>query len=178
MKVPWLRKKGDRPGRRFVVGAFLTAIGLVFQVPSILAAEGGQASPDKWGTPLAVGFLYPGISVRCAWWRVALEGFVLREGKTSVLGPRLYYLFNPGSRVVFNLGGECAWVKGGTEVQEYSGRALTGFLGMEFFSTQKISVGFDMGLCQVSLDGERERNVSEIGLVANAAVRFYLGRGR
>lgn len=152
---------------------FLCAV-LAFLLPVVPAAARSLPS-QPWGTSVAVGFQYPGVSARVVLGRVALEGIYLRQEGAEAMGPRVLYLFNAGDRVVFNVGGEYAWVTGASDAQEYDGRALTGFVGMELFATRRTSVGLDMGLCRVSLDGAGGVEAGETGLVANIGLRFYLG---
>lgn len=155
--------------------SFLILIGLAACPMTETAAQGGRSqTAGRWGTPVAVGFHYPGVSARVSLGRLALEGIYMRLEEANAAGPRLYYLFNPGSRVVFNVGGEYAWVQGKTKTLEYDGRAATGFLGMELFATRRTSVGLDMGLCRVSLEDRTGADADETSLVANISVHLYL----
>ncbi len=138
------------------------------------AGAADQEAPGSWGTHMAVGFQYPGVSARVTYRHLVLEGLYMQQDHADVAGPRLYYFFNPGSRVVFNAGGEYGWVSGKTDLQRYTGKALTGFLGMEMFASRRISVGIDMGYCRVSLSGDTKTDVAENSLVANLGLHVYL----
>ena len=131
-------------------------------------------TPPAWGTHWALGFLYPGVSARVTYRHLSLEGLYMHTQDADAYGPRVYYLLNPGSRVVFNGGVEYVVVDGQTDLQPYAGRAMTGFLGMELFSTRRVSVGIDMGLSRVSLEGDRGRQTDETSLVSNISLRCYL----
>src|SRR5262245_55085627 len=73
------------------------------------ARSPAAAAERAWGTHMAVGFHYPGFSAKVSYGHAAVEALALREDGADAVGPRLYYLFNPGSRAVFNAGGEYAW---------------------------------------------------------------------
>ena len=134
----------------------------------------GDAAAEAWGTRAAVGFHYPGVSARVAWRRVVLEAIYLQAEGSRAVGPRVYGVFNPGARVRFNGGVEYAWVDGEAASGAYDGRATTGFLGLEAFATRRVSVGLDMGLCRVAVDGRDGTSAGETSLVANMGLHFYL----
>lgn len=132
-----------------------------------------QAAPT-WGTPWSLGLLYPGVVARATLGHWAFEGVHEQNNNARAIGPRLHYLFNPGRRTVFGVGAAYAWVKGETDLQKYTGRALTGLVGMEAFSTRRLSVGMEMGLGRVALDGTDGRAADQTNLVTNVSVRWYL----
>jgi hypothetical protein len=128
----------------------------------------------EWGTNKAVGVHYPGFSARYAFRHWILEAAYSQEADIKAYGPRVIYAANPGSRAVYYGGVEYDWIRGESDIQEFTGRALTAFGGVELFATRKMSVSLEMGPTHMQLDSEDVGlGAKETGLVMNLGLHWY-----
>jgi hypothetical protein len=139
----------------------------------LTAASDASSHAQAPALRMSVGFLYPGLSFRYSFNRVAVEAIYLSQDHLNAVGPRLYYFFNPGSRTVFSAGVEVCRVGGKTNLQTVSGRSMMAFAGIEFAASRRVSVGMDMGPCKVDLNGANGATANQTTLVANIDARLH-----
>lgn len=126
---------------------------------------------------IGIGLNYPGISVR-----YGLDSKLVIEVKSqsadgvSIIGSRLYYYQSRKSdKLISFIGAEYSMLSFKGEVSDGSGTALGVFIGGEYSTDDKLSLGLDIGPTMISLsDSGSSESVSGIEFVISLFINYYI----
>lgn len=122
---------------------------------------------------LGLGFNVPGVSVKYG--ISSHYAFEMRAQTATdliVVGPRLYYNYNPADRLVYYFGAEGDSIVFKTSTSSGIGYGFEAFGGAEYFFQQNLSLSLDAGPAYITVSDYGE-NDSGIDVVINIGVNWY-----
>lgn len=127
---------------------------------------------------LGIGVNFPGVSVKYGLNpNLSLEGKCQFASGIVVGGPRVYYNFNPESKLVLFVGGELDYVSFDTDNTSGNGFAGEVFGGGEYFLTDKLAFLMDLGPAYTKVAGSDEEK-DGWDIVLNLGFNYYFSVGK
>ncbi|MEW6557302.1 MAG: hypothetical protein AB1349_08105 [Elusimicrobiota bacterium] len=136
------------------------------------------ASTNIFGESLdntvGIGLGYPYVSLKYGLsTNISIEGRYAFGKGINVYGGRLYYNFNPDDRLVKYIGMEHNYVLFEQEDVSGDGYVGVGFIGVEYFIKNNLSLNMDLGISYSKLSDKTDVSVEGIDYLLNVGVNIY-----